>query len=91
MTLIEVKTAMRNHLAVQVCGATAAKLYGKIKYRRIQRINFQYGKDGKPYYTAELVAERNVLYCGIEDVELSDDVPTMVRAEFEKMTKEEQT
>ena len=25
MTLIEVKTAMRNHLAVQVCGATAAK------------------------------------------------------------------
>lgn len=88
MTLIEVKTAMSNHLAVQVCGATAAKLYGKIKYRRIQRINFQYGKDSKPYYTAELVAGRSVLCCGIEDVELSEDVSERIRAEFEKSTKE---
>lgn len=87
MTLLEAKTAMRNRLAVQICGATAVKLYGKNKYQRIQRINFQYSKDDKPYYTAELVAGRSVLSCGIEDVELSEDVPECVRAEFEKATK----
>lgn len=89
MTLAEAKSAAKHGVPIQICGVTAKRLYGKIKYRRISRISLNYDEKGEEYYTADLVdCEKSTLVCGIEDVELSDDVSERVRAAFEKAVEE---
>lgn len=91
MTLVEAKAAAKHGVPIQICGVTAKRLFGKFRYQHIARVCLQFDKAGEAYYTAELVdSVKSVLTCGIEDVELADDVSERVREAFEKATATEE-
>ena len=84
MTVAEAMRAAENRVPVKVCGASAKKLYGSPKYRRISRVAKGWDKYGKPFWVVTVVGEVNgrqdsVLDCDPKDLELTDDVPETLR------------
>lgn len=89
MNLREARAALRSQVPVQTCGYVDAKLHGKIKNLRIQRISENRGRYGDIYFTADIVEESNgcglsVLTCRIENIEIADEAPETLKALFER-------
>lgn len=83
MTRAEAVRAATARVPIKTCGATA-RMHGEIVYSRIQRVSFNVDNYGDPYYTADLIEQKNgrvisVTVCDIKDIKLTDDVPDTLK------------